>query len=235
MTEPLTDQQLTDRIAEATIKHGLDLDHTSADGDNPCKCGDWIDDWDAHWAELAVAVVQPELDRLRAEKARLTAFIERGFDTHMQFGVINPDGTTEMLPCADWCNACKLATAVSENARLRAELATVRDATLHEAARVLEETGRDDDAVNLLDLLANSPARPGCPDPIECDHEAEVGQLRAELEQTRQQIAAVLALTTSTYEELEQMDPGQYQQAVGYDGAVVDIQRMLRAAARPSA
>lgn len=67
MTAPLTDQQLADRIAEATIEHGLDLDHTSADGDNPCKCGDWIDDWDAHWAELAVAIVQPELDRLRAE------------------------------------------------------------------------------------------------------------------------------------------------------------------------
>lgn len=67
MDQPLSDQQLADRIAEATIEHGLDLDHTSADGDNPCKCGDWIDDWDAHWAELAVAVVQPELDRLRAE------------------------------------------------------------------------------------------------------------------------------------------------------------------------
>lgn len=82
----------------------------------------------------------------------------------------------------------------AEADRLRAELATVRDATLHEAARVLEETGRDDDAVNLLDLLANSPTRPGCPDPVECDHEAELGQLRAELEQTRQQIAAVLAV-----------------------------------------
>jgi hypothetical protein len=94
MTQPLTDQQLADRIAEAAIEHGLDLDHTSADGDNPCKCGDWIDDWDAHWAELAVAIVQPELDRLRAE-------LEQTRQQLTALGVVHacPPGNSALTPC----------------------------------------------------------------------------------------------------------------------------------------
>lgn len=44
----------------------------------------------------------------REEAARWLAFLERGMDTHIQFGVINKDGTTERLPCADWCQPCKI-------------------------------------------------------------------------------------------------------------------------------
>jgi hypothetical protein len=53
------------------------------------------------------------------EADQLRAFIERGFDTHMQFGVLEADGTTTMLPCADWCYACKLEKAEAEVKRLR--------------------------------------------------------------------------------------------------------------------
>ena len=42
-------------------------------------------------------------------------------------------------------------------------------------------------------------ARPGCPDPIECDHEAEASQLRAELEQTRQHSAVGAANTVAMF------------------------------------
>lgn len=42
------------------------------------------------------------------ETKRWLAFIERGMETHMRFGVIREDGTREELPCADWCYACRL-------------------------------------------------------------------------------------------------------------------------------
>lgn len=43
-----------------------------------------------------------------AETKRWLAFIERGMETHMRFGVIRPDGSREELPCADWCYACRV-------------------------------------------------------------------------------------------------------------------------------
>lgn len=42
------------------------------------------------------------------ETKRWLAFIERGMETHMRFGVIREDGTREELPCADWCYACRI-------------------------------------------------------------------------------------------------------------------------------
>lgn len=68
-----------------------------------------------------LAIVQPELDVKQAEISRLIGFIERGFDTHMQFGVIGADGVTTMQPCADWCYACKLDLA-REAAKQRADM-----------------------------------------------------------------------------------------------------------------
>ena len=50
-------------------------------------------------------------DPAEAEARRWLAFIERGIDTHMSFGVIHPDGTREQLPCADWCYACRVGRA----------------------------------------------------------------------------------------------------------------------------
>lgn len=82
------------------------------------------------FADAALDVIRPELDKAdrlldakQAEADRLRALIERGFDTHMQFGVTEPDGTTTMLPCADWCYACKLEKAEAERDSFRAQLA----------------------------------------------------------------------------------------------------------------
>ncbi|MFE0727919.1 hypothetical protein ACFW2X_06645 [Streptomyces antibioticus] len=57
--------------------------------------------------ELVEAEIR-EADTARAEVQRWLAFIERGMETHMRFGVLQPDGTTDQLPCADWCYACRL-------------------------------------------------------------------------------------------------------------------------------
>ena len=59
------------------------------------------------------------LREAREEAARWLAFIERGMDNHMQFGVINEDGTTEQLPCADWCQRCKINRAEGKLAEAR--------------------------------------------------------------------------------------------------------------------
>lgn len=50
---------------------------------------------------------------------QLRAFIDRGFDTHAKFSVIAPDGSTEELPCADWCLACKIERAEATIERVR--------------------------------------------------------------------------------------------------------------------
>ncbi|MFE4697255.1 hypothetical protein ACFRIC_09195 [Streptomyces sp. NPDC056738] len=55
-----------------------------------------------------------------AERVRWLAFIERGMDTHMQFSVLRPDGTTEQLPCADWCYACRIERADTVIGRVQA-------------------------------------------------------------------------------------------------------------------
>ncbi|MEU8717505.1 hypothetical protein [Streptomyces sp. NPDC048663] len=61
-----------------------------------------------------------EADTARAEVTKWLAFIERGMETHMQFGVLQPDGATEQLPCADWCHACRLEQAQAAIERVRA-------------------------------------------------------------------------------------------------------------------
>lgn len=58
---------------------------------------------------------------------------------------------------------------------------------------------------------------------------AERDQARAQLDAANARITAVLALTIASREELEQMDPEQYHQAIGCDTAITDIQRMLAA------
>lgn len=65
-------------------------------------------------------------DALRAENTRLRAFIGREITQHMRFGILRPDGTTEMLPCADWCYACRLEEARRERDELRDQLRRTR-------------------------------------------------------------------------------------------------------------
>jgi tRNA A37 N6-isopentenylltransferase MiaA len=42
------------------------------------------------------------------DNQRLQSRIERIPQEHMRFGVIGQDGEAELLPCTDWCIACKL-------------------------------------------------------------------------------------------------------------------------------
>lgn len=76
--------------------------------------------------DAVLAVVQPLLDAKQDEADALRGFVEQGFDTHMQFGVIEVSGTTTMLPCADWCYACKLENAERLRIQMR-ELAAKLD------------------------------------------------------------------------------------------------------------
>lgn len=56
------------------------------------------DDLDELYDRLATA---------QDEARRWLAFIERGHLQHMSFGLIQPDGSTEQLACADWCHVCR--------------------------------------------------------------------------------------------------------------------------------
>jgi hypothetical protein len=67
-------------------------------------------------ATAVVTAVWPRLREARAGLDELREFIERGWDTHMRFGVLRQDGTTDLLPCADWCWACRLETAQAQAA-----------------------------------------------------------------------------------------------------------------------
>jgi hypothetical protein len=71
-------------------------------------------------------IAQSKLANAEKERDLLRGLIERMPETHMQFGVISPDGAVEMQPCADWCWACKLATAEAERGRLAIELEAAR-------------------------------------------------------------------------------------------------------------
>jgi hypothetical protein len=68
-------------------------------------------------AAVAEQAVRAELDRQAAENVRILALMERLPDEHMRFGVLGEHGA-EMLPCADWCYACKVERQAAEIARL---------------------------------------------------------------------------------------------------------------------
>ncbi len=66
-----------------------------------------------------------EISEYRKTIDVLNRILETFPDSHARFGVINPDGTSEILPCADWCHACKideLKELRKENAELRQQL-----------------------------------------------------------------------------------------------------------------
>jgi hypothetical protein len=77
--------------------------------------------------------LQAALQEARDEAAGWIACIQRGFDEHMQFSVLKPDGSTEQLPCADWCYACKLANTEAERDRLAAGVPLVCSDERHDA------------------------------------------------------------------------------------------------------
>jgi hypothetical protein len=78
---------------------------------------------------------EAERDALAAQVAAMTGMLERMPEVHMQFGLLHPDGTTEQLPCADWCYACKLQTAIERADRAEA---TVREQVVAELTRAAQ-------------------------------------------------------------------------------------------------
>lgn len=58
-------------------------------------------------AREALASATTRAASAEAQVKHWLEFIER-FPAHMQFSLAHPDGTTEQLPCADWCYACRL-------------------------------------------------------------------------------------------------------------------------------
>ncbi|MCX5239764.1 hypothetical protein OG824_31645 [Streptomyces prunicolor] len=70
-------------------------------------------------AREALASATNRAASAEAQAKHWLAFIER-FPNHMQFTFFRPDGTTEQLPCADWCYACRVENAETAIARVRA-------------------------------------------------------------------------------------------------------------------
>jgi hypothetical protein len=93
-------------------------------------------------ADAVLAVVQPELDRIPLLEERVSRL-------------------TAVLDSADDLPARIARQALAEEDRLRASLDQARAAAFREAARLLEDAGRDDDAVNLLDNVADGIASYG--------------------------------------------------------------------------
>lgn len=63
----LRNDELADRIAEATAEHYIVTGRTDANGNNPCVCGRWWDSehtegWDEHMASVSLAVVTSWLE-----------------------------------------------------------------------------------------------------------------------------------------------------------------------------
>jgi hypothetical protein len=87
-------------------------------------------------AELAKADAENNANGQRAEQAeannaRLLALMERLPDEHMRFGVIGDKGV-EMLPCADWCWACRLQRAEQRARDAETEVDRLTNKTVQE-------------------------------------------------------------------------------------------------------
>ncbi|MFC8676732.1 hypothetical protein ACFUEN_29105 [Streptomyces griseorubiginosus] len=129
--------EMNDTVTRLT-RRAEELAGARANIDQMIKAIDWFAGPDRQGLSRAraAAVRQARQWAARARTAEAavhhwTAFIERGMDTHMQFSVLHPDGTTEQLPCADWCYACRI-----ENAETA--LATAQADTLRKVANELE-------------------------------------------------------------------------------------------------
>ncbi len=78
-------------------------------------------------------ITDDQLTALYDERDHLKAWLQRGVDQHMAFGLLRPDGTDEQLPCADWCYACRIDRTEAERDDAAAQL----DNTYRERARLL--------------------------------------------------------------------------------------------------
>lgn len=74
-----------------------------------------------------------QLAEMTRQRDALARMVETIPETHMQFGFLRPDGTEEMMPCADWCYRCKLDRAEAERDRLAAGLPLICSDDRHRA------------------------------------------------------------------------------------------------------
>jgi hypothetical protein len=94
------------------------------------------------------------LEALYDERDQLRAWLERGIDQHMAFGLIRPDGTDEQFPCADWCYACRLDRAEAERDMLGRESDRLRrDWVAMRARAETAEAARDQHADILREYI----------------------------------------------------------------------------------
>ncbi|MDX5569830.1 hypothetical protein PYK79_50080 [Streptomyces sp. ID05-04B] len=158
--------------------------------------------------ELLRHQVEAEFRLFEADVQRWLAFIERGMDTHMQFSVLRPDGTSEQLPCADWCHACRVEKAEAAITRVRALLDTHLGPLATAAVRrALEEPG-------LAATEATEPAQQADADTcrlVEVDGQTILMRGAGELTEQEQQFAAeILRAAKKKYAE-EHAEPDAIQ------------------------
>lgn len=152
----MTTTPLTERIAAAIGGHWPIT--ALPNGTVLCHCGNRVkadrqrQAFREHTAAAVLAVVQPELDQLRTERDQACVRVD------ILAATARGDRAARRVSTEE----CTRLT--TELDRVRAELATARAAAFREAARVLEHTGHDDDAVNLLDNIADgiTSSVPGC-------------------------------------------------------------------------
>ena len=166
---PTGQTALRDLIAAAMREHYLctNRDEADADGNLPCRCGDWREpgaevddenDWHAHLADAVLAVLPPPADRaavLLAEAARIRAHCPDHLDSN------SADGA--------WIS-CHCDVADDMLRRLAAEAPAPETQTALKRAHVAlaEQAGRDQAAITrhpvadhireLLDMTADGPA-----------------------------------------------------------------------------
>lgn len=199
-TTPSRRAGLRDDIAAAMREHYL---HTSreeadADGNMPCRCGDWRepgpmgsdeDDWDSHLADAVLPVLYREWPWLRAEADQTAPTVlpppEGPEYTPCGCGHIEPEHREQRpgwtreaclkCACVDYVPVSSApAVWVDGHPQLEAIAAAVYERC---------ETGDGgivhDDPRNIA-VAALAAVPPVCSDPIECSHEAALGEAQQE-------------------------------------------------------
>ena len=144
-TTPLTDQQLADIQARADAATKGPWGYY--DGDN--------------YAALAADYQQTGRGSYSCRQGIARLEEDDFWDDQANEARDEGDAYEQMIANAEFITHARedVPALLAELGRVRAELAGARAAAFREAARVLEHTGRDDDAVNLLDNIADGIVR----------------------------------------------------------------------------
>jgi hypothetical protein len=166
-TVPVVRPELRDQIAEALREHYLctNPEEADADGNMPCRCGDWRepgpmgsdeDDWDAHLADAVLSVLPATTNR--AAVLHEVDWIVEHCPDH---GCVQPE--TEVCHCE------------------------IADRLRRMAVEAQQQTGSGSLELpgpkfkESAESLNGATETPVCPDPIECGHEAALGQAQQEI------------------------------------------------------